>query len=179
MAVFGSISAVAKLLLEIVALAAGIGLVAALLSRFAVGRGALVIAATMVIGVLAVVVTVQDLARSGRAIARANRAVADDGRDGIDQCFQEAGTGSLIPFLQVVRARVPPRAVYVATVAGKPDLWCVALALLPRLPAFGDDRAQWVIALGAIPPSMQALIDRHDPSVTEYAPGLAIQRVSR
>lgn len=176
MAVFGLISGVAKLLLEIVALVAAIGLVAAPLSRLVVRRGTLVIATTLVVGVVAATIAVQGLAQSGKAITQAHRATGETG-DGIDECFVEDGAGSLIPFLRIVRARVPPRAVYVATVAGKPDLWCVALALLPRLPAFGDDHAQWVIALGAIPPSMQALIDRHDPSVTEYAPGLAIQRL--
>jgi len=174
----GLIQGVGTLLLEIGGLVVAIVAVTKLLPRVGVVTGAPALATALVVGVLVVAVTAEDLSGSVTAIANAEHAVGGT-PDGIDHCFIEDSQMLRIPFLNWLRRRIEPHAIYKITTTGEPDPWCIALTLLPRLPSFANTQPEWLIALGVIPPSMQALLDQHDPSVTLYAPGMAIERLGQ
>jgi len=176
--VSGLIQGIGTLLLEIGGLVVAIVAITKLLPRVGVVTGARALATALVVGVLAVAVTAEDLAGSVTGIANAERTVGGT-PDGIDHCFLEDGQALRIPFLNWLRRRIPPHAIYTVTSPGEPDPWCITLSLRPRLPAFANAQPGWSIALGVIPPSMQALLDHHDPSVTLYASGMAIERLGR
>jgi hypothetical protein len=106
-------------------------------------------------------------------------------RAGLERCFDESNgvpgprLRLRLPFINWVKQRLPRDAVYaLAPYTGPPDAWCVALVLLPSLPAGPGGRARWTIAFGTIPPDLQGRIARHDPSVLVFAPGLALGRDS-
>jgi hypothetical protein len=82
------------------------------------------------------------------------------------------------PFINWLRNRLPPHAVYTLEYKGAPDAWCLTLALLPRLPAWGSARAGWLVDIQDISPQLRKSIARHDPSVQVYAPaGLVLERL--
>ena len=102
-------------------------------------------------------------------------------RAGLEHCLKESPIGQrLVPeritFLDWVKARLPPRALYgVDPYSGPPDLWCVTVVLLPALLASGADRAAWTIAAG-VPPATQASIDDVDHDAKVFAPGYVLAR---
>lgn len=101
---------------------------------------------------------------------------------GVDFCFGEPwpdnpkGAGvARLPFVRWLKSRMGPHAVYTVDYTPPPDTGCLALGLLPALPARPGERAEWTIAFGSIPSEMRARIARHDPTVEVFAPGFALQ----
>ena len=161
--------------LEVVGLLVAVALVGSLFSTGRLGSHKLRAAAAIVLGVAVVSLGFKDLAPTGALLVRAQRSSLTD-RQGLDYCFDEDGAQARIPFASWLRQRMPAHAVYAVVLAGEPDVWCLSLALLPRLPAYGAARPQWLVAFGTIPPELSARIARHDPSVQVYAPGFALAR---
>lgn len=127
------------------------------------------------------VTALMDLRGAASTLARAHRdrVTAQMGRE---HCVMESINGLPVSpraagFLAWVRRRLPAHAQYaLAGYTGSPDAWCITMILLPALPGPSPD---WVLALGTIPREMQVRIARHDPDVTVYAPGYALERVGR
>jgi hypothetical protein len=164
------------IVLQVGALAVAIVIVSGLLGRPAARKGSLFVATAVVVGVVSLALVADDLGASATQLVHAERASTGP-EAGLDHCFDETGAEGRIPFVDWLRARMPPDAVYGITVSGQPDLWCITLALLPRLPAYGSVRPGWFVAFGAIPPALGSAIARHEPSVELYAPGLALERL--
>ena len=167
---------IATFALEIVALIIAIFVLKKLLPRGFLGDSPLFAATAIVVGVAILLIAAEGLATSGDALVHAQRASVSN-RQGIDHCFVEEGAEDRIPFVERLRIRMPPHAVYVLSLAGEPDAWCVTLALLPRVPAYGNAQPGWVVFFGDIPPAQQQEIARHDPAIEVFAPGLALEQL--
>lgn len=170
-----------KLVLEVCAVLAVCGAAVELGFRARAGRriGALPTAA----GVLAVLTAIAILANLHTAGGVLNRARRDavGPREGLEHCFAETNGESgprlpqRLPFINWVKRRLPAHAVYeLVPSAGPPDAWCVALVLLPSLPARAGEPARWTITFGTTPAALQARIAQHDPTVHVFAPGFAL-----
>ncbi len=128
------------------------------------------------------------IALAGGAIPAALTMLARAAREpvsaaaGVDYCFGEPwpdnpnGVGvARLPFVRWLRSRMGSHAVYTLDYTPPPDTGCLALGLLPALPARPGERAEWTIAFGSIPAEMRTRIARHDPAVQVFAPGFALQ----
>jgi hypothetical protein len=174
----------AKLMLEICAvLVLCGGAVMLLRSRFGRRIDALPAAAGL-LALLTVAGIVADVHTAGGVLNRARRDAVGP-RAGLQHCFGETNGEAgprlpqRLPFINWVKQRLPAHAVYtLAPSPGPPDAWCVALVLLPALPARAGERAGWTITFGTTPPDLQARIARQDPSVQVFAPGFALTRES-
>jgi hypothetical protein len=161
---------------EAIGLAVAVGVVGWLLnSRQAIDRR-LVVAA--VLTVIVIGTGFRDLEASGSLLRQAHRSGAGT-RAGIDHCLGEDRVGSTVAFVEWLRRHMPPESTYVLQAGAEPDPWCVALALLPRLPAFGAERPGWLVAYGSVSPELRARVASHDPTVQVFAPGLALAREPR
>jgi hypothetical protein len=130
------------------------------------------------VGALAVALTailaIHQLASAHSTLNETRRSVVS-ARDGIEHCFYEQGAGARLPFIRWVKRQIGTHAVYALDYAGRPDVLCVYLVMLPALPAAVGQRADWTIGFGAIPSDMQSRIRKRDPAVRMFAPGFALQ----
>jgi hypothetical protein len=98
---------------------------------------------------------------------------ADEARE---RCMQDGGVSGALGFIRWLRDELPDDARY--RVQGGFDAACLSFNLMPSRLARDPKTADWVIFFGAIPPSWQRRIERRDPSIRVYEPGLALGRVS-
>jgi hypothetical protein len=161
--------------LELAGLAVAVGAVLVLLERRVSGSDDRRLVVVAVLAVAVIAAGFRNLDAAGSALQNAHRS-SFGSRRGIDFCAQEDGAGSRVPFVEWLRERMPPHALYALYLSGQPDVWCLTLTLLPRLPVRYDAHPGWVVAFGTIPPALQARIARHDRSVQVFAPGLALAR---
>ena len=119
--------------------------------------------------------------RATASTFRQDRKHSVGARQGREHCYDESLTGQPLvpgraPFLDWVKTRLPRGARYVISpYSGPPDAWCVTLTPLPALPS---SHPGWTIYMGAVPATVQAEIDRHDPGVQQFALGYALVRDS-
>lgn len=172
------------LLLETLGVLGVVGVVAARLRSRSKNRRDVRVVAACVLGAITFAFALVDVRDVGSVLNQARRN-AGSARAGLEHCFDETNgepgplLPSRLPFINWVKKRLPAHGVYaLAPYAGPPDDWCVALVLLPSLPAGPGGDAAWTIAFGTIPPDLQARIARHDPSVRVFAPGFALARDS-
>jgi hypothetical protein len=167
----------AKLALELAVTVVAIGLVAALVSRRRADRAGVRAAAAPAAAALIAVLVVTQIAHALSDLNRARRD-AVSARAGVEHCFAEYGAAGAarLPFIDWVRNRIGAHAIYAIDFSDVPDLLCVTFALLPARPALPGEHADWTVAFGTIPPPMQSLIARHDPSVKLFTPGFALER---
>jgi hypothetical protein len=135
----------------------------------------------LVIGAVAMAVVGGGAAASLNLLAQTAREPVS-ATAGVDYCFGEPWPGNpngagvaRLPFVRWLRSRMGPDAVYAVDYTPPPDTGCLALGLLPALPARPGERAEWTIAFGAVPAKMRERIARHDPAVQVFAPGFALQ----
>jgi hypothetical protein len=135
----------------------------------------------LVVSLLALAVVaagVRNVRNTGLVLRDANRRAVGQ-RPGIDRCLAEAPPPSRAPFVEWLRTRMPAHALYeVALGGGGPDLWCVTLTLLPRLPIGPHDHPRYLVAFGVVPAAIEARIKAHDPTVQVFAAGYALARVT-
>jgi hypothetical protein len=174
---------VAKLVLELAVVLIAIVVAAAVIARRRPEISHLRAAAAPATAAVIAVVAAAQIPHAFADLNRARRS-AVSARAGAEHCFHEVGPSQPIsavprlPFINWVKARIGSHAVYRIAYTGPPDFQCVTMALLPALPAVPGERPNWTVAFGLIPPAMQALIARHDPSVMVYGPGFALERNS-
>jgi hypothetical protein len=167
----------ATLVLEVVGILGAVGVLAALTIGRRPTASELRFATVAAVGALTVALALGQLAAAGSTLDQARRG-AVSAPDGIEHCFGEQRAQARLPFVRWLKMRLPKDAVYALDYTPAPDVLCVALVLLPALPAAPGQRAEWTIAFGAIPPAMQARINAHDPSVQVFAPGFGLERGS-
>ena len=169
-----------KLLLEVCAVLGVVGGAVAL-RRWRVAQQLGVIpAAAGAIALVTVVLTVANLHDAGGVLNHARRDSVG-ARAGLEHCFSETNGEPgpqlplRLPFINWVKTSLPSHAVYaLAPSVGPPDAWCVALVLLPALPARFGERFHWAVTLGTMPPGLGAWFDRHGWSVRVFAPGFVV-----
>jgi hypothetical protein len=169
-----------KLLVEVCAVLGVIGGAVALRRwRFAQQIG-VIPAAAGAIALVTVVLTLANLHDTGGVLNHARRDSVG-GRVGLEHCFSETNGEPgpqlplRLPFINWVKRGLPSQAVYaLAPSVGPPDAWCVALVLLPALPARFGQLFHWVVTFGTVAPGLEAWFVRHRWSVRVFAPGFAL-----
>lgn len=172
-----------KLVLEVCAVVGAIAIVYALL-RLRVGRGIGAAAtAVPVVALFVVVLAVSDIGSASSALNDARRESVG-AQAGLAHCFSETNgepgpmLPSRLPFVRWVKRQLPSDAVYsLAPSVGPPDQWCVALVMLPALPAREGQRAGWLMTFGTLPAGFRAWTAQHARSVRVFAPGFELVQV--
>jgi hypothetical protein len=176
-AVNGLIQGLVTLALEIVGLLAAIAIVGRFLRERLSADGSMLGATAVVFGVVVLVIGAESVASSGAQLAQARRDSVG-AQQGLEYCMVEDHAQVYEPFINWLRYRLPPHAVYELEYKGVPDPWCLTLALLPRLPPWGSARAGWLVDIEDTSAQLQARIARHDPAIQVYVPGLVLERLS-
>ncbi|HWF53240.1 MAG TPA: hypothetical protein VG223_01370 [Solirubrobacteraceae bacterium] len=167
-----------RLVLELLALAALLG-VGVPVARRLIGRPLpLPHVAAALLGAFALVAAVAHFT-GDRVQLGDDRRLRLSERAGIDYCLKEDGAAHDIPFVEWVRRQMPKYAVYTSDQgAAEPDAWCLTLALEPALTVGpGHATPQYLITIGTTPPELKPLLARHDPAVRVFAPGYYLQRL--
>ena len=132
--------------------------------------------AAAVLGAAASLLLLSTVVDAARPLHHAHQSAVAP-RRGLTYCFEETNAAGRLPFINWLRRRLPEDAVYELAFAPQPDVWCLTLALLPRVPAYGNDSPRWLVVYGTTPPAVKAMIARHDPVVQEFSPGFALVRL--
>lgn len=136
----------------------------------------LTVVASAVLGVAAAVVLMSTVVDAARTLHHAKQ-TSIAARRGLTYCFVETQAANRLPFINWLRQRLPERDAYEIAFTPQPDEWCLTLALLPRVPAFGHDNPRWLVVYGTSVPVVEQMIARHDPAVQVFAPGFALVRL--
>ena len=132
--------------------------------------------AAAILGAAAAVVLLSTTVDAARTLHHAKQ-TSIGARKGLTYCFRETQADKRLAFINWLRQRLPEHAAYALDFVPKPDEWCLTLALLPRVPSYGEDHPRWLVIYGTAPPGVQAMIAHHDPAVRVFAPGYALVRL--